>query len=334
MALLVLVGACGTQPPQAATSSPTPIVANHTPASGSPTALALTCSLPFFLSSDQSPTSLGPDQKPMGQIGFIRFPGGTFTPDPAAGFVADAQGLRTVAKPTLRAGFYGISFDLSAGRWLPVPESDVSPDGRHYVYARRQDLVLVDVATGVEKVLYHESSPTGLFTLGFKSEGIYVEVPPVLAPPDRLGLYLVDPITGTDRRLFTGKPDGFLIGDGAIWDGSVDGGLIRTDIATGGRKTWFAENGRAIVLLGVDLDGLPIVETYGDGLLEVWHVTAAGAGVKFYSMTYTGNPPIHDPVVVDGHGVWFGSTTGVYLYSRAGFVVVANAPGWPLAMCA
>ena len=379
---LVLLSACASSQSAAVPSASATVGhSNNAGVSPSSSPSPLTCSLPFLRTDsngDIDPKDVTSPEK----VGFTQFPGGSFRADPRAGFSADGEGLRSLAQPVLRGASYpnytvavpaGISFDRVADRWLPVPQTQVSPDGWQYVYLRRDGsgtnsdahnaLILVNVATGGESALFREPSPTGLAILGFKREGIYVTVldtkrigdlPPLY---DRLGLHLIDPSTGAERHLIAGSYErGANVdrtwadpGSSAFWtwewkqgDGSSQ--LIRVDLASGTRETWFVvANHIQPSLIAVDLGGAPIVEesktgtyAYEPALQEMWRVGAPGAGQMFYSKNYIGTSgdPLHDVNQVDHHGLWFGSTTGVYLYSAEGFTKVADTPGYPLGDCA
>src|SRR5690348_13686703 len=91
---------------------------------------------------------------------FITFPSGAVSTDPVAS--------------------NGKYFDMAFSRWLPVPRSNVSPDGAGYAYIDTpgSDFVLHVVAVGSGKeTLFHLSS--GLFSgqpsvLDYSSDGIYL----------------------------------------------------------------------------------------------------------------------------------------------------------------
>src|SRR5438445_5609412 len=129
LALIALVGACsapGTlqvRPPSPAASiSPAP---SPTWSLGlGPTAISavdFSCRLPVF--DDSGTGSVG---------GFIGFPSGTVTPDPAAGMVSIARLGRELVGDS-----YLHYYDRAYSRWLPVSRNAVSPDGSHFAYRDR-----------------------------------------------------------------------------------------------------------------------------------------------------------------------------------------------------
>jgi hypothetical protein len=69
--------------------------------------------------------------------GFVTFPQGTFTADPASAVKAD--------------NVYGLSFDRAVAKWVPVPRSWVSPDGARYAYWEWQTPALPDADSGSAK---------------------------------------------------------------------------------------------------------------------------------------------------------------------------------------
>jgi hypothetical protein len=135
---------------------------------------------------------------------------------------------------------------------------------------------------------------------------------------------------------------GFLESGAIVWDVNNDM-LVREDIASGTVDSWFSDPGRGMQLLAVDG---AIVWTYGPapgavqgGLLKVWRigVGAPNAGQQIYSETYTGVPSLYGvnshrgPMALDSHGVWFGSTTGLYLLDKGGPLRVnLRLDTWPL----
>lgn len=106
------------------TPSQSPVVSTPTP-EATPVASTLSCRLPI---SNGQP----------GSGGFVVFPSAKFQADPASSVKSDAV--------------YGMSFDLAAGKWLPVPRSYISPDGTRYAYWdwQSRSIVAVSVASGAE----------------------------------------------------------------------------------------------------------------------------------------------------------------------------------------
>jgi hypothetical protein len=92
-----------------------------------------------------------------GSGGFVIFPSAKFQADPASGVRSDAV--------------YGMSFDLAAGKWLPVPRSYISPDGTRYAYWdwQSRSIVAVSVANGAETQIGDDN---GLWLA--TSDGLYL----------------------------------------------------------------------------------------------------------------------------------------------------------------
>src|SRR5206468_1723452 len=98
------------------------------PLAAASTGAALGCRLPVV---QWTQTAQG--QVPSG--GFISFPGGQFSPDPASEIIVDGSRYRSVAQPYLYGGGPGPgAYDLQMRRWLPPTPRNVSPDGSHYAY--------------------------------------------------------------------------------------------------------------------------------------------------------------------------------------------------------
>jgi hypothetical protein len=166
---------------------------------------------------------------------FISFPKGAVTID------------RSVTLDPYKGG-YGYTYDAKVGRWVPVPGSALSPDGRSYAYLAQttgipgqmtsMSLHTHEIASGQDRVLWDSSgSPMGPNMVTWLPGGIYFSA--VLIPVGSQGnfpfpaVYVSDPShAGAPRRVgpnpapqppsaelpsYSG-PDGFnLIGGGAAW---------------------------------------------------------------------------------------------------------------------
>jgi hypothetical protein len=188
--------------------------------------------------------------------------------------------------------------------------------------------------------------------LGYRADGVYIVFPSgvkdgsggVLAnPPEQVGVWRVDDTSGTAVRIRTSDVVGSMAA-GALWITPVSGStlgdsLVRVDLNTAEQTVWFTDQGRMIQFLGVDAAGSPIVWTFANGHLEIWHITAPNQARNIYSLDYTGAPHIFGPemqqglLVADQHGVWFGASDGLYLYDSAGFRQVAMTSGIPAGPC-
>jgi streptogramin lyase len=261
----------------------------------------------------------------------------------------------TVLRGPFAAGFLQLSdgtfvqdstVDLSltnvfqAGKWLPVPEAWVSPDGKQYVsvsQAGRGNLQLhvVDIASGADHAI---GQPGAYSPIAFAREGIYANVPIA----DSAGLWLINPTTGAVRDLQVNDVVE-AIGDGVAWVGVVNpqdqhpavtglgfkspDEIDRTDLATGRKATWFyrpgerlnvdrISGGKLLVTASVDWASFPdywIVSspTQADSL------TTPGTD---YALWAVGG------MVADTNGYWLGTTDGVYLWTaRTGAILVGDS---------
>ena len=289
--------------------------------------LGFSCRLPIF-----RPFSGSANPPPV--VGFWSLPDGSVSFAATPGF--PQQSFGDSYQP---GGFY---YDRAFSRWLPAPRSAVSPDGKHYAYMLRGEALvadkdamqIVDVATG--RVQSYPAVPAGstperYIVLDYSSEGVYLGL--AYEGPIR-GLWMINPNTGAIRKV---ADLGYLqaIGGGAAWLGSVNpadpshppGGLVtpadtidRFDLTTGGRTTWLYKAGMGVYVLGLDTAGHPIVEAWSGspaGDIQLLLVTGPGTSQAIFrgvdsQLGGLGNP------IADSHGVWFGSSTGIFLYSPAG----------------
>ena len=196
----------------------------------------------------------------------------------------------------------------------------------------------------------HPRGVQGGQVLAFLSDGVYVDIPTAVKtgrggsysnPPDQVGVWRVDAMSGASIRILP-KDIGGQLAAGSLWSvRSPDNGdvLVRTDLSTGLQTDWFTGTGQGMQFLGVDHLGLPIVWTFANGHLEVWHVVAPDNAEQVYAVDYGGEPPIYPPeitegdLIADGQGVWFGAPDGLYLYSGASFRKVAATAGIPAGPC-
>lgn len=306
--------------------------------SGSPPQVS--CELPYLTTDGRSPFTA---------VGFLRLPDGVFRPDPAATSALPPGGVQASPIP----GGTQPWWDAEARRWVPVGLSSISPDGKTYVYLASDGLHRVDVATGADTLIY--GRPQGVLggqVLAYQADGVYIVFPSAVKngsgggitnPSDQVGVWRIDDTSGTAIRIRPSDLVGSMAA-GALWITSVTGAaldatLVRIDLHTGEQTVWFTEPGRMIQFLGVDVSGSPIVWTFADGHLEIWHITGPNQATNLYSLDYTGAPHIFGPemqqglLVADQNGVWFGASDGLYLYDSAGFRQVAVTSGIPAGPC-
>lgn len=305
---------------------------------------------------------------------FVSLPGGAFSFDPGGVFEPGTDGrLKSVAQPYLygsgqsfaEAGA-GATYTRRYGRWLPMKVAAVSPDSSHYAYnefvdspSRHSQIHVVDVTTGADSVLYDQDF---YVVLDYRSEGVYlVNVGPT--GEGAAGLWLLDPNSRSLRQvtpaLADAAPFGFyLIGAGAAWYGDVASGdqppnqgigamdrVLRFDLKTHAVTPWFRRQGMQVQAIGFDSqEHLIVMATtelagiaaqQGHGSVELWLVTGPGVGQEIYSTSkspdFVGS---FSAPLADDHGVWFGTSVGVFLYTSDGkFTKVSEAQGEVAGRC-
>jgi hypothetical protein len=218
------------------------------------------------------------------------------------------------------------SYDVQAGKWVPVPSSAVSLDGRSYAYGlgitegggSNGTVHVIDVVTGQDRKVW--AGAGGAQVLGYLSSGVYFL--------EQLGgsgpavLWVVDPARPSAARRIGPMPNswgGRLVGPvGMFAIGNDSAGqpnrVDHMDLATGSVSTWFVNPTvpNTMHLLALDGQGYPVVATDSSRVLVITGVNqsvviADGSNVSFQPETAFG----------DGHGVWFGEPGSVWLYDRA-----------------
>jgi hypothetical protein len=201
---------------------------------------------------------------------------------------------------------------------------------------------VVDVATGIDRVIYSYSGNIVYAVTDFTAEGIYLSG--AVTEGRTRGLWLLDPAGGAPR-LINNTITATALGGGAAWGldfnaadpSPAPGGLggpmnrlLRIDLRTGGATPWFYRPGANIYMLGVDSAGNPLVGVAGQTSVEVWLVNSAAAATKLY--TASGDVPIPRYVAaIDRHGVWLSTASpraGVWLYSGGSIQLVATVDIW------
>lgn len=343
LALIALVGACSAPAtPQARPPSP---AASISPAPSptwslglGPTAISavdFSCRLPVF--DDRGTGSVG---------GFIGFPSGTVTPDPAAGMVSIARLGRELVGDS-----YLHYYDRAYSRWLPVSRNAVSPDGSHFAYTdraiggqadpqARATLYVVAVKTGVELTFDDGAWASPFQILDYAAEGIYLTTTYV-----DYGLWLMSPTTGAVTKVADPWDVQGSAGNRVFWVGAVNASdphpvagvapdqLERLNLVDGSRVAWFYRPGSSVHYVSQDVDGNPIIVASGvSGPQEF--LLLVGSGVSRSIWTSGDRVPGIGSPISDNHGVWFGSPDGIFLYSLAnGVQKVSNQPGYPANGC-
>jgi hypothetical protein len=204
-------------------------------------------------------------------------------------------------------------------------------------------LHVVEAATGVEKVLplaLGDQQPYGVEE--YASDGIYIGSG---WEGVTFGRWRVDPTSGALTDL--GKQEHFIDdGTGHAWVSmlnpddpspapNVMGGpplpnqVGRRDLNTGLVEIWFYHPGFSVAVAGAFPGGgiLAWVEPPLGGHHEYWLVTSPGLA-RLVAQIDTGG------AVADSHGIWMGSTEGLYLFTPDGSAKkVSSELGDPVGGC-
>jgi hypothetical protein len=126
------------------------------------------------------------------------------------------------------------------------------------------------------------------------------------------------------------------VGGGAAWGTetpSVPEGvantLLRLDLATGTLEDWFSAPGLEARVVGFDAGGHPVVVGQGPDQTSVFLVTGQNESTRLFTapapppQANAGQEFYVQSVVSDVHGIWLGSSKGIFIYTPAA--------GWELA---
>src|SRR5712692_7362159 len=339
LVLLVITGCTSRATPAAvetptAASSPSTAVSSTPVAQETPTATvsasstSLTCRLPVTWQVTDG-------QAVATKRGFMSFRDKTVTEDPSA-----LPG--------------SVFYDRAFAKWLPVPRTAVSVDGKRFAYGEGNayqntggKLHVVDVATGGDTVIY--SGGTVYNVVDFAVEGIYITA----AAPEGYprGLWLEKP-TGGSPQLISTSIVAPMVGGGAAWGvhfnnadpspgpGGIEGPfneVVRVDLSSGSTTTWIYRPGSTLYVLGFDRRGDLVVSVAYAGTsndvtghtYELWLVASATAASPLSTGSGAQVPLVLG--AVDDDGVWFyaqyvsASSSTVWLYAGASMQVVATA---------
>ena len=253
-------------------------------------------------------------------------------------------------------------WDGEANRWLPVPNQQIALDGSSYVYQVGPDVHFVTVATGADVVIYHQ--PSGLPSVNvaaqhlfaYRGGAVYLSVNGsypsgvggfTSVPADQAGVWRLDIGGGPPRRVISNGLSGMTDDGGVAWSVELDnqspptGTLVRYDLASAHKDSWYSEPGQGMDILGADSNRNPIVWTYDyQGHVTIWRISGSNVAAAIYTETYAGYISIYGgnnfefgSLVTDSHGSWFGSVNGLFLYDSTGFHKVADMPGIPVGPC-
>jgi hypothetical protein len=329
-----VISACG-QAVKAPAGSPSasPASATSTASAGN-TSGTLACRLP--LAQPVPP----PDNAHRSSVrgAFVNFPAGDLSIDPNGAFVdAPDRRLKSVAQPSLYGGAAGATYTKRYGRWLPASVATVSPDSSHYAYweftftdnsASNSRVHVVEVTSGADRIIYSQGF---YMVIDYESEGIYLAQTSPMGE-GYYGLWLLDPVSASLRAVAPPDQMFYLVGGGAAWRGDVAPGdqapagmfpmtrVLRFDLKSRVAAEWFRRPGMQVQAMGFDGQGHPVVMASSEGSTELWLVSAPGVGRQIYSGPGTNSPdyPWFSSPLADSHGIWFGSSKGVFLYTPDG----------------
>lgn len=236
------------------------------------------------------------------------------------------------------------SYDWAAGRWLPVPRELVSPDGASYAYSQLvfppvgptpingpgpgpigSRVHLVDVGSAADHVIL--DSHTLWEAVAYSGRQIYL-IHPGFEGPAPGGLWTMDPSTATVHQLV--PEDGLtwaVIGADAGWATDMEGGLARLDFATTTVSTWFTVPGKMLRPIGLNLNGLPIVE--GEANFSIAGSYRGGAWLvkgPQQAQQLAPDTTMVDDAVSDAHGIWLLSFQNIYLWTSDGQLTQIGSP--------
>ena len=271
-------------------------------------AIVLSCRLPVYVG-------------PAGSGGFIVFPGGTYIADPTSSVtIPSPSPAPSPSPPGYGPGYTGLSYDRAYSRWLPVPYTQVAPDGRRYAHVSPDAIYVENVADGTTIEL-GQGHAWGL--IGVENEGVYAII------VNQPGLWLL-PYSGTPKEIVTSgywqiasRDAAFGTTVSAVPQG-VANAIIRVDFATGAITNWFTRADTQSYVMGLDGGGHPLISVsyFANGAgNEVWDATGPNVATPIFgSGEYLGT---NGSPLADSRGIWFPmyfsvpygqSTVGLALY--------------------
>jgi hypothetical protein len=290
------------------------------PSGSTPDALAFSCRLPIY--------NGGP-----GSGGFLVFPDRSFVGDPRSGVTVPSPSPAATPPaqgPYGQQGFYGLTYDRAAARWVPVPRTWITPDGKSYAYAGYPEgIYVVDVAANTQTEIgegHHWA------VLDVEAEGVYAGE--TASYGLAAGLWLI-PFAGSPTQL-TNAGYWNMVGGGAAYgtaNSSVPNGVAtlidRFDLRTHTTQHWFQVTGASSYPFGFDASGRPIFAVQGfppnSTTSELWLVTGLGtAEVIAFNNNYSG-------MVADAHGIWLMNYQQLHLLVPGQGLYLAASIGGQLA---
>ncbi len=277
--------------------------------------------MPAFSVNCRLPVYVGPP----GSGGFVVFPGNTYISDPTSAVVTPTPSPEASATPTpppgYGPGYSGLSYDRQFSKWVPVPPTQLAPDGVHYAFVLSGQIYGHDLRDSSTKELAGAHSWS---VIGVSNNGAYATV------VNQAGLWFV-PFSGATPSQLTNSGFWQAASSAAVY-GTVESAvpqgvanqIIQFDLTTNRVTNYFKREGATTTVMGIDARGQAILQVgyfSGQYYAEVWvgGVPLFGSGSGFN---------LAGAVFADGHGVWFpmnynppyqlGSAAGIVLYVTGG----------------
>lgn len=229
--------------------------------------------------------------------GFISFPDGGITIDRSV-----AVGVKSYK------GGFGFTYDARVARWVPVPSSALSPDGRSYGYLAQttgvpgqntsMSLHTHEIVSGKDRVLWEGAGSPMSGSVTWLATGLYFTAALSPAEPTSFGqllpaVYTVDPNhPGPPRRVGPNPPPQTPSPDQPYYSGPDSFGLF------GGGAAWGV--GNRVMKKAPTTDGPPAPGTYGpdrvlrmdlrDGSVSTWYTVAGTDIVSVMGLDAQGEP--------------------------------------------
>ncbi len=306
---------------------------------------AASCRLPVLLPPDGTQPSTFKGT-------FAALPGGAFTPNPGAVFIAEQGGnrFRTADQPYLHGTTPGW-YQESLGRWLPARQEHISPDGRAYVYSvpGEQKVRLVDVATGAERSFPYPQQAIFFAPLAYTQVGIFLAIRWEGLSP---GLWRLDPDSGqwskvSDKTVLAVSSDSIWLGEvnpadpkpfiSALGDGKLSSQLSRSRLDGSQVQPWLYRPGSNIGILGFAATSRPIVIVGSPNASpSAFLLTAPEQATQIpwptLSPGESGIPGLNT-AVGDRDVVYFGGNAIWSFQAQTGLKAVVAIRGYPAGFC-
>ncbi|HET7465252.1 MAG TPA: hypothetical protein VFL29_01185 [Candidatus Dormibacteraeota bacterium] len=305
-------------PPPVAVVTPTPSPAQSPTPSAPPSPVSVVATLhgKIAISSGQS-----------GSGGWIQFPGGAFTADPKSNVSIQGNGWAN-----------GLAWNAAMNAWVPVNWYMVRNDGQVYAFmtwtpnGQTVQVVRKNGSTYLLGALPENNY--GFNALGAEPEGVYVT-----SGSGQGGLWLLDYSGGVKQVAATGfwQLAAFGYAYGTVTPFVPQGGtnvIMRINLKTKAIANWFSRPGLESRVVGVTLDGTPIIEASNTTTAQVWLGTQNAKLLHTEVLDTTRQGPVYPgyqpqaaiyaiTALGDQVGIWVATTNGLYLYT--------DKSGWELA---